>query len=163
MKSFLSYTTCSLRDRLKNNKRTNEQANDGGALGNKRTASITFPENTTWLRWIWQGHRHNGDQIARRPRMMCSFCGLRNMVIGDWLIRQSAHGLLLAPHWHIRSISYRVWVIYLAPKAFPPPRPTRIRWQIPLRRAAMIFHFTGKLCLFLPGHLRVWSRCQVAC
>ena len=41
----------------------------------------------------------------------------------DRPIRYPASGFVLAPHWQISSISYRFWVIQLAPKACPPVHP----------------------------------------
>ena len=39
------------------------------------------------------------------------------------------NGFLLAPHWHIRSTSYR-FLSYLSGSKSPPARPTRKRWQM---------------------------------
>ena len=44
--------------------------------------------------WLEQGHHHNGDQAARRPRMMCSICGRRftTLRLGYVGIRMSSFG-----------------------------------------------------------------------
>ena len=47
--------------------------------------------------------------------------GERGLWHVDNPIPQPAHGFLLAPQW---SISYRFWVIWLAPKAFPSTGPS---------------------------------------
>ena len=78
----------------------------------------------------------------------------------------SPHGLLLAPYWHIRSISYRFWVIQLSPKVFPLVRPTLIWWQIPLRWSAKMKHlnhcFQNCINVFLKIRLtaieKSWSK-----
>ena len=64
---------------------------------------------------ILEGHRHNGDQAARRPHVMCSVCGRWFATprfgwrgVDDGLIRLPARMLLLVDHWHI-------WSIYLLP------------------------------------------------
>ena len=65
-----------------------------------------------------QGHNHHGDQAAWRPHMMCSICG-RRFATNRFEVR-GGRGWA-----HSAAISYRFWAISLAPKTFPPVRPTR--------------------------------------
>ena len=94
-----------------------------------------------WRRQVVPGHHHNGNQAAWWPHTMSSICGrrfgcnfngglfdlavwrVRGMTgVEDGPTRYPACGFILAPDWHIWSISYRFWVIQLAPKAFLPAR-----------------------------------------
>ena len=61
---------------------------------------------------------------------MCSIC-YRQFATPRFVVRGSlgwSHSMPrpwvpIGPHWHIRSISYRLWVTKLAPKEFSPVRP----------------------------------------
>ena len=76
-----------------------------------------------------QGHHHNGDQVARRPRphdVLNLWSPIYDPYVwGTWgsgwanSVACRTRVFLLAPHWYIWSISYRL----LAPKAFPSVSP----------------------------------------
>ena len=93
------------------------------------------------------GHHHNGNQAARRPRMMCSICG-RQCTTPLFAVRGDWNESVASPCIPISSpLTYMVYLFpflsYLGwlqkrfrPSIRPSARPTRIRWHTALEAIA---------------------------
>ena len=116
---------------------------------NRRHSVFCQKHDKTWLRrysillptalktrsspqW-WSGRSTTSHDVLNMWSPICDPSGLDTCGSGMGPVDSPPFpGFPLAPYWRVWSISYRFWVINLAPKAFPFARPTWIRWQLPL-------------------------------